>query len=117
MTAFNHSVYFPQKFGIDQRNNSLSAQVRAGLISKEDAISEYSQPPYIEEDLISYFKKRLGFSDEEYDRIINGERKSYRDYKTYKKLFEILRPLFFLLAKANLVPMSFYIKYTSKGEI
>ena len=29
MTAFNHSFWFPEKFGIDQRNNSLSASVRA----------------------------------------------------------------------------------------
>ncbi|SVB87449.1 uncharacterized protein METZ01_LOCUS240303 [marine metagenome] len=33
------------------------------------------------------------------------------DYPTYKKRFENLRPLFHLLAKADLVPMSFYLKY------
>jgi hypothetical protein len=43
--------------------------------------------------------------------------KYYRDYKTYKKLFEILRPVFYLMYKANLVPKSFYIKFTSKTEI
>lgn len=117
MTAFNHSVYFPQKFGIDQRNNSLSASVRAGLMLREDAIKEYSTPPHIEPELIEYFKKRLGFSDAEYNEIMNGPKKTFRDYKTYKKRFERLRPLFFILAKANLVPMSFYIKYTSKGEL
>ena len=117
MTAFNHSVYFPQKFGIDQRNNSLSAQVRAGLISKKQAIDEYNSQPLIEDDLINYFKKRLGLSDQEYTSIMNGPRKNYKNYKTYKKRFENLRPLFYLLAKANLVPMSFYIKYTSKSEI
>lgn len=117
MTAFNHSVYFPQKFGIDQRNNSLSAQVRAGLISKKQAIDEYNSQPLIEDDLINYFKKRLGLSDQEYTSIMNGPIKNYKNYKTYKKRFENLRPLFYLLAKANLVPMSFYIKYTSKSEI
>lgn len=117
MTAFGHSVYFPQKYGIDQRNNSLSAEVRAGLKSREEAIREYSTPPVIEPELVEYFKKRLGFSDEDYIRIMNGPKKTYRDYKTYKKRFERLRPLFYLLAKANLVPMSFYIKYTSKTEM
>ncbi len=38
-------------------------------------------------------------------------RKSYRDFKTYKQLFERLRPMFKLMAQANLVPMSFYLKY------
>lgn len=117
MTAFNHSVYFPQKFNIDQRNNSLSAAVRAGIMKREDAIAEYAKPPHVEPELIEYFKKRLGLSDEQYTNIMKGPRKSFRDYKTYKRRFEQLRPLFFVLAKANLVPMSFYIKYTSKNEM
>ena len=117
MTAFNHSVYFPQKFKIDQRNNTLSAVVRAGLKHRDEALQEYSTPPNIEPELVEYFKKRLGFSDEEYNTIMSGPKKNFRDYKTYKKRFERLRPLFFILAKANLVPMSFYIKYTSKSEI
>ena len=111
LTGFNHSVYFPKKFGIDQRNNSLSAQVRAGRLTRDEALKLYSEPPYVEPELINYFKKRLGLSDEEYDRIMNGEKKYFYDYKTYKQRFERLRPLFFILAKSNLVPMSFYLKY------
>ncbi len=117
MSSFNHSVYFPQKFGIDQRNNTLSALVRAGLKSKEEALEEYNSDPLIEDNLINYFKKRLNLTNGEYVSIMNGERKTYKDYPTYKKRFEKLRPLFFILAKANLVPMSFYIKYTSKTEM
>ena len=117
MTAFNHSYYFPKKFGIDMRNNSLSASVRVGLMTREEAISEYSKEPYIEPELLDYFKKRLNFTEEEFDKIMKGPRKSYKDYKTYKQRFERLRPLFFVLAKMSLVPMSFYIKYTSKSEV
>jgi N-acetyl sugar amidotransferase len=117
MTAFNHSVYFPKKFGVDQRNNSLSASVRAGFISREDALNEYLKAPLVEPDLVEYFKKRLNFSDVEYEKIMAGPQKNFRDYKTYKKWFENLRPFFYFLAKANLVPMSFYIKYTSKTEM
>lgn len=117
MTAFNHAVYSPQKFKSDQRNNSLSASARAGFITREQAINLYKIPPTPEPELISYFKKRLDLSEEEYDEIMSGPRKTYKDYKTYKKRFERLRPLFFILAKLNLVPMSFYIKYTSKNEI
>lgn len=118
IAAFSTSVYGPQKFKIDSRNNSLSASVRAGLISREDAIQEYYfTPPYFEPDLVPYFKKRINVSDEEYDRIMNTPKKTFRDYKTYKRRFERLRPLFYILAKASLVPMSFYIKYTSKSEL
>lgn len=117
MTAFNHSVYFPKKFGIDQRNNSLSASARAGFVSREDALREYREPPWVEPELVQYFKKRLNFNDIEYEAIMAGPRKNFRDYKTYKKRFENLRPMFYMLAKANLVPMSFYLKYTSKNEL
>ncbi|MBO3699759.1 N-acetyl sugar amidotransferase [Roseivirga sp. E12] len=117
MTAFNHSVYFPQKFNIDQRNNSLSAEVRAKLKTKEEALAEYASQPKLEDGLVDYFKKRLGYNDAQYEAIMKGERKTYKDYPTYKRRFERLRPLFFILAKASLVPMSFYIKYTSKSEI
>jgi N-acetyl sugar amidotransferase len=117
MTAFNHAVYSPQKFDSDQRNNSISASVRAGILTHEEGLKMYAQPPYVEEGLVEYFKKRLGFSDEEYNKVMAGPCKNYRDYRTYKKRFEKLRPLFYILAKASLVPMSFYIKYTSKSEI
>ena len=33
------------------------------------------------------------------------------------KRFERLKPLFWIMAKSQLVPMSFYVKYCSKNEI
>jgi len=111
MTAFYHSVYMPQKFSSDLRNNTLAARARNGSMSRAEAWAEYNTPPHIEEELVEYFKKRLGIPDEEYDRVMRAEPKSWTDYPTYKKRFERFRPLFYVLAKANLVPMSFYLKY------
>jgi N-acetyl sugar amidotransferase len=111
LTAFNHSVYFPQKFNEDQRNNTISARVRSGEISQLEGLKEFNEPPFVEKELINYFKKRIQVSDDEYNKIMKGEKKSYLDYYTYKKRFELFRPLFYLLAKSNLVPMSFYLKY------
>jgi hypothetical protein len=56
-------------------------------------------------------KKRLGLSDEEFESVINSEKKTYKDYKTYKRTFKILRPVFWVLLKMNRVPYSFYKKY------
>ena len=39
------------------------------------------------------------------------------EFKTYKPLFEKLHPLFRLLSRKDLIPKSFYIKYTSKKNI
>lgn len=115
MTKFLQSVYLPQKFNTDLRNNTLCGQVRMGKKSREEAWAEYNTPPKID-DVVDYFKKRLGYSDEEYDRIMSAEPKSWRDYPTYKKTFELLRPLFYILAKNDLVPMSFYLKYCFPEE-
>lgn len=111
MTAFYHSYYNPVKFGVDQRNNALSASVRSGFKDRHSAIEEYVAPPYMEEELYNYFLKRMGLTQEACEKIMQGNKKSYRNYKTYKTRFEKLRPMFYALAKANLVPMSFYLKY------
>ncbi len=109
--AFFHSIYLPTKFNSDFRNNTISCMVRNGIKSREQGWKEYNTPPKHDPHLLSYVKKRLNFSDEEYLKIMNKEPKSWKDYPTYKKRFKLLRPLFFLLSKAKLVPISFYLKY------
>ena len=110
-TSFAHTVYHPQKFEIDNRNWSLAAEVRAGILDRDDAIKTYYSPIEVDPDLVPYVKKRLNLSDEEFDKVMNGENRSFRDFKTYKKRFERWRPIFKILADNNLVPRSFYIKY------
>jgi len=111
MTAYLHGIYAPVKFGMDFRNNTLSALVRIGKMTRQEALAIYNNPPVVERDLIEYFLKRLGLSRENYDKVMREKPKSWTQYPTYKKRFEFFRPLFAILAKANLVPMSFYLKY------
>jgi hypothetical protein len=111
MTAFFHGIYAPQKFHSDFRNNTLSALVRNGLMPRDQAWAEYNMPPVVEDELVAYFKKRLGLSDAEYEAKMAEPPRSWHQFPTYKKRFERLRPLFALLARHNLVPMSFYLKY------
>lgn len=114
--AFGHSYYLPNKFKMDQRKNGYSAHVRSGQMTRDEALKLLTEPPYLEPELLDYLKKRLGFSEQEFADIINGPNKSYKDYKTYKKRFERLRPLFWILYRAKLVPHSFYIKYCHKQK-
>lgn len=118
MTSFFHSIYCPQKYNIDYRNNSLSASVRSGNMDRDEAIEEYYHTdPYIEPELLNYFKKRLNLADEEYEKIMNEEPRYWYEFPTYKSRFEKLRPLFYLLMKADLVPRSFYMKYCFPADI
>jgi N-acetyl sugar amidotransferase len=118
LTAFAHSFYLPKKFKVDYRNNSLSASVRSGQVTRDEALDKYfNTPPHLEGDLLPYVKKRLRFSDEEFEKVMARPPKYWFEYPTYKKRFELLRPYFYLLLKAKLVPHSFYMKYCFPVEI
>lgn len=115
-TAFYHSYFIPKRFGYDMRMLGYGAACRAGRMKREDALALLKEPPYMEEELLEYVKKRLGFSDAEFNQLMNLPKKTYRDYPTYKKTFERMRPFFYVMAKMNLIPMSFYMKYTKKQD-
>ena len=116
-TCFYHSYFLPERFGIDQRLNGYSALVRSGQLTREEGLALMNEPPPLESDLVDLVKKRLGFSDEEFEDLMTRPKKTFRDFKTYKRTFERLRPFFWLLAEMDLIPKSFYIKYTSKDNI
>jgi N-acetyl sugar amidotransferase len=111
-TGFLHTVYNPQKFTIDNRSWSLAAAVRSGKLTREKALEIYNTPIVPDPELINYVKKRMGLSDEEYEEIMtSGVKRTWKDFKTYKKRFEKWRPFFRIMAENNRVPMSFYLKY------
>ena len=113
-TAFAHSYFFPRRWDMDFRIAGYSAYCRNGWMTRQEALQLMSEPPHIEPGLLDFLKKRLGFSDSEFEDLMTMPRKTYKDYTTYKKTFERLRPFFWLMYKLDLVPKSFYIKYTSK---
>jgi len=117
MTAFHHSFYTPFKFGLDQRNNTLAAAVRNGSLSRQNALKSYSEPIHTERDLVEYVIKRFDMTEAEFWNVMDLPKRFYTDYPTYKQRFERLRPMFYLLARANLVPMSFYLKYCFPAKV
>lgn len=113
-TAFYHSYFLPRRWNIDFRIAGYSAYCRNGWMSREEALSLMNEPPHIESDLVDFVKKRLGYSDAEFEALMNLPKKTYHDYKTYKRTFERMRPFFWLMYKLELVPKSFYMKFTVK---
>ncbi|MCJ8238703.1 N-acetyl sugar amidotransferase [Peteryoungia algae] len=114
-TAFVHSYFFPQRWGIDFRIAGFSAYCRNGWMTREEAMDLMRQPPHIEAGLVDFVRKRLGYSDGEFEQIMNLPKKNYTDFDTYKKTFETMRPFFWAMYKMDLVPKSFYMKYTAKS--
>ncbi len=114
---FLHSYFKPARFGIDQRANGYAALARSNQIEREEGIHLMNNPIVYDKDIIDYVKKRLGFSEDEFEAILSQPHRTYKEFKTYKKLFEFLRPFFWVMYKTNRVTKSFYIKYTKKHTV
>jgi hypothetical protein len=110
-TAFYHTYFLPKRWGINFRQIELSALVRSGQLARDTAIEQFLAPRQGDAEIIAMVKKRLGFSDDEFDAVMALPKRNYREFATYKQRFERLRPLFWLLWKMNRVPKSFYEKF------
>jgi N-acetyl sugar amidotransferase len=117
MTAFYHTYYLPRKFDIDMRSLGFSARCRSNLMTREEGLKRLFELPSFDADLFEMILKRFGYSLDEFEKLMMLPRKTWKEYKTYKPLFERLRPFFYIMAKAELIPWSFYHKYTSKNNI
>jgi len=115
-TAFYHSYFIPRRWALDFRVLGYAGLTRAGQMTRDEGLALLSQPPYLEPDLLQYVKKRLGYSDEDFERVMTLPKRTFRDYETYKKTFERLKPLFRVLAERDLVPKTFYLKFTEPDE-
>ena len=111
-TIFSTSYYQPKKFGIDLRKVEYAALVRSGQMDRQKAINELKKPPEIDSEVVKEVKKRLGFTDKEFSRIMTQPNKTHHDYETYQKTFRRWKWFFWVLSKLDLVPKTFYVKYT-----
>ena len=117
MASFFHTYFAPRRWAIDARIVGRSAHVRSGLIGREEAAKEIEPPPDCSMDQVFMLMKRWGFDQTQFEDLMTLPFHTYREYDNYKPIFEKYRPFFYLLAKAELIPMSFYVKYTSKDNI
>lgn len=110
-TRFFQSYYLPLKFGIDKRKRELSAKIRSGVITRNEAIMTLSSPyPFLDED-ITYVKKKLQLTDKEFDNILNMQTASFMEYSSLIKMMRVLRLPIRLAVKAGLLPEIIIHKY------
>lgn len=115
-TAFYHTYFLPTRFGVDMRSLGYSALVRSGQMSRQEAVTLMSTPPEWDPEILSLVKRRLDFSDKEFDDVMNLPIRTHHDFRTYKRTFERLRFLFWVLYRLDRVPKSFYVKFCKKSE-
>jgi N-acetyl sugar amidotransferase len=93
-TKFYQAYVLPTKFGYDKRKVHLSALIRNGEISREDAIHELEKPVYDPQELINdrdFILKKLGFSNSEFERIMSEKPKSHLQYGSDEWIFSTWR--------------------------
>jgi N-acetyl sugar amidotransferase len=112
-TAFYHSYFMPRRFGIDTRLLGHSALIRSGQMTREEGLRAISEPRTFEPSLLAMVKKRLGFSDEEFEQLMTMPRHTDREFETYRATFRRLRWFFWLMYRLNRIPKSFYIKFAA----
>ena len=83
-TRFYEGYYLPKKFGYDKRKSYFSNMILTGQMTREEVIEKLAEAPYSEklmrEDM-EYIAKKLGITTNEFEGIIDGENKTYKDYK------------------------------------
>ena len=110
-TAFYHTYFMPLRWGVDTRRLELSAFARVGTLPREEGAAILASPRPADPQILALVKKRLGFDEDEFDRVMALPKRTYREFPTYKRTFERMRLLWWLLYKADRVPRSFYEKF------
>ncbi len=105
-TKFFQNYWLPMKFGYDKRKPHLSSLIVANQISREEALKELNKPLYNEKELKTdkeYIAKKLGVSDEEFEKILQLPSHCYSDFSNmtikYKRMKKIQSFISKLLGK------------------
>ncbi|MBV6510875.1 MAG: hypothetical protein FMNOHCHN_00353 [Ignavibacteriaceae bacterium] len=89
-TKFAIGYWMYEKFGIDKRKITYSAQIMSGKISRDEALARVSKPPYSNADIdqdLDYILNKLSFTRNEFSTIWESPNKGFQDYPSYFNLF------------------------------
>jgi hypothetical protein len=104
-TAFIGNYVLPKKFGIDKRKTYLSAHIREGKMTKEYAREILATPAEFNLDDLGERKDHLL-------KLVDYSPIGRRDYYEMTN-FKRLKPVFWLLMKFGILPVTAYRKYCS----
>ena len=112
-TKFHHYYLLPKKFNIEYRKVSLSAQVRSGITTRDDALKYLeADPPTLDSQSLKYVINKLGLTEAEFQEIMSLPPRKFSDYPTYKPTINRLRWFVKTAAKYHLLPYIVYLKYS-----
>ena len=93
ITAFVQSYVLPVKFKIDYRRATLSTQICAGEMNREDALAQLRRSPFDPATIggdKEYVAKKLKITSGELERILELPLRSHRDFANNQRFLETL---------------------------
>jgi len=91
-TRFYEGYWLPAKFGYQKHRAHFSSLILTGQMTRAEAIEKISKPAYDKETIaqdFQYIAKKLEISVEELQALMDGENKTYRDYKSRMPLIKL----------------------------
>jgi hypothetical protein len=112
-THFFQSYYLPVKFNIDKRKVEYSALVRTGQMTRDQALKELEIPYPFDQDIVDYAISKLSLTKDEFQKIMDSPKKTFKDYPTHHPLIRALKLPMKLAAQMHLIPKILAEKYTT----
>lgn len=111
-TGFFQSYILTRKFNIDKRKLHYSALIRSGQLNRADALMRVQSDPYTGgKETMDYCLKKLGFTDEAFEQIMNNPPKLFLDYKSHYSLVKSFEKPIKWGTKIGVVPDTVYRKF------
>ena len=82
-TRFLQGYILPRKYNIDKRKAHFSTLICSGQMTREEALEEMKHdiyPPAVMQEDKGYVIKKLGLTEEEFEKIMSQPIKTFRDY-------------------------------------
>ena len=87
-TRFYQGYVLKEKFGYDKRKAHLSSLICSGQLTREEALLELAQPsidPALLKEDLTFFVKKMGLTNEEFDKIMHLKPVPHEQFKSYSE--------------------------------
>ncbi len=91
-TRFYESYWLSERFGYDTRKVQYSSLILTGQMERHEAIEKLKKPAYDKEFIdqeFEYVSNKLGISTQELQSFFSAPKKTYKDYKSQKYLYDV----------------------------
>jgi N-acetyl sugar amidotransferase len=91
-TKYFQSYYLIKKFGFDKRRSHFSSMILSGQMKREDALTEMDRDFYPDSQIKkdqAYLAKKLKFTEDEFQELLDAPQKTHEDYANNEWLFKL----------------------------